>query len=80
MQDEDQHFFEELLVKLGRGPALDALFGSGANDLAASVDSICASASPPLAKATRIDVACHHLNYFQCEAGISALKSLDWTA
>ncbi len=78
--DEDQHFFEELLVKLGRGPALDALFGSGANDLAASVDSICASASPPLAKATRVDVACHHLNYFQCEAGISALKSLDWTA
>ena len=77
---QDPHFFGELLVKLGRGPALDALFDSGANDLAAAVDSICASTSPPLGKANRINVACHHLNYFQCEAGISALKSLDWTA
>ena len=25
-QDEDPNFFGELLVKLGRGPALDALF------------------------------------------------------
>lgn len=77
-QDVNAQFFQDLLVKLGRGPAFDALFDSGANDLAVAVESICAITSPSLAKANRVNVACHHLNYFQSEAGLTALKSLDW--
>ena len=77
-QDENPRFFERLLVKLGRGPAFDALFDSAANDLAVAVGSICAPTSPPLDKANRVNVACHHLNYFQSEAGLAALQSLDW--
>jgi hypothetical protein len=78
-QDPNPKFFDELLLKLGRGAAFDALFDHSANDLAVDVGSIRASNSPALAKANRINVACHHLNYFQCDAGIAALKSLDWT-
>jgi pimeloyl-ACP methyl ester carboxylesterase len=79
-QDDNPQFFSELLVKVGRSPVFDALFDSAANDLAVGVGSICASASLALAKAERINVACHHLNYFQCDAGIAALKALDWKA
>jgi pimeloyl-ACP methyl ester carboxylesterase len=78
-QDPNPKFFDELLLKLGRGAAFDALFDHSANDLAVEVGSIRASNTPALAKANRINVACHHLNYFQCDAGIAALKSLDWT-
>jgi pimeloyl-ACP methyl ester carboxylesterase len=79
-RDDNPQFFEELLVKLGRGPVFDAMFDSAANDLAVSVASICASGSPALGKAERVKVACYHLNYFQCDAGVAALKSLDWKA
>ena len=77
-QDPNAQFFQDLLVKLGRGAAFDALFDSAANDLAVAVESICAITSPSLTKANRLNVACHHLNYFQSEAGLAALKSLDW--
>ena len=79
-QDADDEFFDELLVKAGRGPLFDALFSSGPNDIAVGVPSIFGEAVPAVASATHANVACHHLNYFTTAVGRDALKSVDWTS
>jgi pimeloyl-ACP methyl ester carboxylesterase len=77
-EPKDQ-FFGDLLVKAGRGPIFDALFGNGPNDIAVGVSSIFGEAGS-LSKATRSNVACHHLNYFSAEVGRQALTAVAWTA
>lgn len=78
--DADDAFFDELLVKTGRGPLFDALFASGPNDIAVAVPSIFGEAVPAVAAATHSNVACHHLNYFTTAVGRDALKAIDWAS
>ena len=79
-QDADDAFFDELLIKTGRGPLFDALFSSGPNDIAVGVPSIFAEAVPAVAAASHTSVACHHLNYFTTAVGRDALKAIDWAS
>jgi hypothetical protein len=77
-EEESDHGFAQLLIKAGKGIALDALFGNAAHDIAVSVESILAvdgSRDPAPRKA---HVACHHLNYFASAAGMRALAAVDW--
>ncbi|MGH7495080.1 MAG: caspase family protein [bacterium] len=77
-QEPSDQFFRKLLAKAGKGFAFSALFGSGAHDLAAGVESILGidGARNPLPR--RENVACHHLNYFVSEAGQKALAGVEW--
>ena len=52
---------------------LESLFGTKHHDIAVGVDSI-----HDVARASKVDVACHHLNYFTSEAGLKALASVGW--
>lgn len=47
-------------------------------DIAVGVASILAVNTPRQRAPTQVHVPCHHLNYFVCEAGQLALKSVAW--
>ena len=79
-QDPPGSGFGNLVTKVGRGPAFDALFAGRANDIAVAVESIVAQLPVRNAATVRIDAACHHLNYFTDPAGIAALKKVVWQA
>ncbi|MBC7520913.1 MAG: caspase family protein [Sandarakinorhabdus sp.] len=71
-------FFGRLMAKAGRSNAFGLVFEHQPNDIAVGVESIRGvggvRAAPPL----RIDVACHHLNYFACPPGRAALAAVAW--
>ncbi len=69
-EEESDELFRRLLAKAGKGIVLESLFGTEHHDIAVRVDSI-----HNVARASKVDVACHHLNYFASEAGQRALAS-----
>ena len=71
--EESRRPFHKLLAKMGKEVVLETLFGTEHHDIAARVDSI-----HGIAHASKIPVACHHLNYFASEAGLRALASVSW--
>lgn len=77
-QEPSDQFFAKMLAKAGKGLVMDALFGSSAHDIAVGVESILGidGGRNPLPK--RVNVACHHLNYFTSAAGQQALKVVAW--
>ena len=77
-QAPDQAFFDSLMVKITRSAPLDLLFDSAANDIAVKMHSILLDDVVGDHPATRANVACHHLNYFSCPAGQTALKAVGW--
>ncbi len=79
-QDPPGSGFGDLVSKVGRGAAFDALFGNRANDIAVAVEAIVADLPARATHPTRIDAACHHLNYFTAPAGIAALRQVEWQA
>jgi hypothetical protein len=70
--------FSNLLAKVGRSAVFDLLFARQANDIAVGVESILGVEGPRVITPVRRNVACHHLNYFDSEAGRAALRRLDW--
>ena len=77
-QEPTDELFAKLLAKTGQSFLFDALFANQANDIAVSIDSI-THVSPTRASAPQTSkVACHHLNYFQSQAGQDALKAAPW--
>jgi len=70
--------FARLLAKTGKSVLFTAMFGNAAHDIAASVDSVLGidAARKPIPK--RINVPCHHLNYFFSEVGQKALLGVEW--
>ncbi len=77
-QEPSDQFFQQLLAKAGKGFVFSALFGSGAHDLAAGVESVLGIAGSRNPMPKRGNVACHHLNYFVSEAGQKALAGVEW--
>lgn len=77
-QAPDKAFFDSLRVKITRSAPLDVLFENAANDIAVKTHSILLDDVVGDHPATRANVACHHLNYFSCPAGQTALKAVVW--
>jgi hypothetical protein len=71
-------FFGRLMAKAGRSSAFDLVFEQQPNDIAVGVESIRGVGGVRAVLPLRIDVACHHLNYFACTAGRAALAALAW--
>ncbi len=76
--DPADHGFAKLLAKTGKSVLFTAMFGNSAHDIAASVDSVLGidAARNPMPK--RMNVPCHHLNYFFSEVGQKALLGVEW--
>jgi hypothetical protein len=70
--------FGRLLVKAGRSTAFDMVFEHQQNDLAVASESIRSVGGVRAQRPLRIDVACHHLNYFASRAGQAALAAVAW--
>ena len=77
-QPDDQAFFGGLLTKISRFAPLDLLFDHSANDIAVKTHSILLDDVLGDHPATRVNVACHHLNYFSSPAGLAALRAVVW--
>ncbi len=73
-----ENLFEKLLSKLGKGVVFDLLFGPKAHDLAVSVESILGVNGARTPAPLRKNLACHHLNYFESEAGLQGLREVEW--
>ena len=67
-----------LVASAGRGFAFEALFANAANDIAVSQESIRHIGGRRTLAPTRLDVACHHLNYFHSATGQQALSAVKW--
>ena len=77
-QPQDKAFIDGLMDKLYRWAPLDLLFGTKAHDVAAKTSSILLDDVLGDHPATRVNVACHHLNYFSSPAGLAALRAVVW--
>ena len=77
-QPEDKAFFDGLMTKITRSAPLDLLFDHTANDIAVKTHSILLDDVLGDHPATRVNVACHHLNYFSSPAGQAALRAVVW--
>ena len=76
--DSRDQFFGQLLAKVGRSTAFEALFGMQPNDIAVGVESILGVGGARAIAPKLGNVACHHLNYFDSDAGIAALTQVEW--
>jgi hypothetical protein len=70
--------FARLLAQAGQSRAIDALFDQQPNDIAVGVASILTVNTGRQQAPTQVNVPCHHLNYFVCDAGQLALKAVAW--
>ena len=77
-QADDQAMFDGLMAKITRSAPLDLLFDKAANDIAVKTHSILLNDVLGDHPAARVNVACHHLNYFSCPAGQAALRAVEW--
>ena len=75
-EEESDMIVAKLLSKVGRGAALEKLFGTQIHDMAVSRESICNIPHNRAPAPVKINVSCHHLNYFDSSAGLSALASI----
>lgn len=67
-----------LVAKAGRGLAFNLLFAERAHDIVAGVESVFGVGGGRLVAPVRVNVACHHMNYFASSPGQQALKSVAW--
>ena len=73
-------FFPKLIARAGKDSMLLKLaFSGNPHDIAVSVNSILGVGEGRTQPISRTNVACHHLNYFDSEAGLKALLAVDWT-
>jgi pimeloyl-ACP methyl ester carboxylesterase len=68
----------KLIAKLGTGIVFDTLYQSAGHDIAVSDDSIRGVAADRTPAPIKSTVICHHLNYFNSEAGLKAITDLKW--
>jgi hypothetical protein len=73
-KEPSDEFFAQLLAKAGQSFIFDTLFASHANDIAVGVESILGVGGQRPTAPGRMNLACHHMNYFASEAGLKALK------
>ncbi|MDZ4700118.1 MAG: caspase family protein [Rhodothermales bacterium] len=77
-ETEQRGFLKKFLVKVGHSKTASALFDGAPNDIAVSVASIKqVSATRTPAPVIR-DAPCHHLSYFNSEAGVRVLSQVEW--
>lgn len=68
-----------LTAKLGKGPLFDRLYRRAGHDIAVATASIAGVPQARTPAPERRDVPCHHLNYFVSEAGLEALRAVEWS-
>ena len=80
-----REFFPQAIEKLGKSKVIDVLFDEDRNDdrdplhdIAVSVDSIRSVHSSDDQLIQKYTVACHHMNYFTSDAGITQLQLINW--
>ena len=66
------------LTKVASTKKFNTLFGGNRNDIAVSTESARAILDSRSPAPQKIELPCHHLNYFLGEAGIACLKKIDW--
>jgi pimeloyl-ACP methyl ester carboxylesterase len=71
--------FAQMLAKAGRSFVFEALFAHKANDIAVGVESIFGIGDRRSSIPIRMNVPCHHVNYFVSDAGQQALMSAQWS-
>ncbi|UCH94967.1 MAG: caspase family protein [Candidatus Aminicenantes bacterium] len=72
VQEEDEGFFARLIEKIEMGIGKLA-YGAQPNDIVVSVDSMKQVDDHRQPGPEKIDLVCHHLNYFRSEVGLKAL-------
>ena len=77
-RESDDQLVARLVAKVGRGSLFDRLFQNAGHDIAVGYDSIRGVADERAPAPRKEHVACHHLNYFACEAGLRAMAGVEW--
>ena len=77
-REQGDGFSARLIAKVGRGVLFDTLYRDVGHDIAVSVDSIRGVPDARQPAPVKQNLTCHHLNYFDCEAGLQALAAIDW--
>lgn len=75
----DDPLLGRIVAKLGKGPVFDLMYQGAGHDLAVSTASGLGVPDPRDPAPGRRQIACHHMNYFESEAGLAALAAVDWT-
>ncbi len=68
----------KLTAKIGREVRFDTIYPDVGHDIAVSDYSIRGVADARSPAPIKDGVACHHLNYFMCDAGLEKLASIKW--
>ncbi|MFK7734276.1 MAG: caspase family protein, partial [Pseudomonadales bacterium] len=76
--ESSDQFLKELISKVGKGSVLEALFDTTEHDIAVSQLSIRGVPEHRRPAPNKINVGCHHLNYFNSESGLAALLNIEW--
>lgn len=77
-KESSDQFAAKLIAKLGTGIVFDTLYQSASHDIAVSDDGIRGVASDRTPAPNKSTVICHHLNYFNSEAGLKAITDVPW--
>lgn len=77
-RESSDQFGAKLIAKLGTGIVFDTLYQKSGHDIAVSDDSITGVAADRTPAPNKSTVICHHLNYFNSEAGLKAITDLKW--
>ncbi len=76
---DDEGLLAKLVTGIGKGMTLEALHGGSENhDIAVALESIRDLDELRKQKPVKVNVACHHLNYFSSDAGLDALGRVSW--
>jgi len=67
-----------LVAKVGSGILFDTIYQNAGHDIAVSDDSIRGVADDRTPPPKKQNVVCHHLNYFDSEAGLKAMAAVQW--
>lgn len=67
-----------LIAKIGRGFLFDVIYQSAGHDIAVASSSICGVNDARIPAPKKENVTCHHLNYFDSEAGLTAMAGVAW--
>ncbi len=77
-QEDSDQWVQRLITKVGGGSLFDLLFADAPHDIAVATDSILGVGDRREPAAQKLEVACHHLNYFTSDAGLKSITEIDW--
>lgn len=77
-REDSEKLISKLITKIGGGVLFDTLYKNAGHDIAVADESIRdvpGNRTPPSEK---LDVVCHHLNYFVSDEGLRAMAKIQW--